>query len=64
MIIPSNELITFKEDFDLSKIKDISFYVKKVRAISDSNFSHQRKMKKDALVILKYLKTEYPEMFI
>jgi len=64
MIIKKEELLTFKEDFDISTIKDVSFYISKVKAVLAGEWEHQNDMRKDAKVILKALKEYYPQYFI
>lgn len=63
-IIKAAEFKSIKEDIDLSKISDLRFYIRKVEAISESTYSHQKIMRKEAKTILIRLEQLYPEYFI
>lgn len=64
MVLKVSDYSTIKNDIDLDKLSNIRFYISKVEAISTSDYSHQRKMRKDAIKILEILKVKFPEYFL
>ena len=64
MIIEAKNFETLKEDLDLDKVDNMRFYYKKICAVSESTYEHQKIIKKDALKIKKIIESEYPEYLL
>jgi len=64
MILRVADYPSIKTDIDLSKLKEVAFFIAKVKAISTSDYDHQVQMAKDARKILVILKQEFAEFFV
>ena len=60
MILKEEDYRSLKVGLDLDEVKNQSFYVKKLRAVADSN----NKNNKEAVKILKVIQEHYPDWLL